>query len=123
MRKLFFLYIILSATIISAQNKSIFEGIETEYEMQISASNGKTPLWLNANKYGLSSIKGSNGYLRAAIRRDIKNDDQKKWGIGYGLDLVAAYNYSSPVFLQQLYFEGRYKRGTLTIGSKQQKWN
>ena len=121
MRKLFFLYIILSATIISAQNKSIFEGIETEYEMQISASNGKTPLWLNANKYGLSSIKGSNGYLRAAIRRDIKNDDQKKWGIGYGLDLIAAYNYSSPVFLQQLYFEGRYKRGTLTIGSKQQK--
>ena len=101
-----------------AQEKSIFSGIETEYEMQVSASKGKTPLWMNANKYGLSSIKSSNGFIRGAVKRDIKNDDDKKWGVGYGLDMAVAYNYQSSVMLQQLYFEGRYKRGYLTIGSK-----
>ena len=104
-----------------AKKSSIFDGIETEYEMQVSASNGNTPLWLNANKYGLSSVKSSNGFVRGAIKRDIRNDDSKKWGVGYGLDLAVAYNYQSSVMLQQAYLEGRYKRGSLTIGSKYQK--
>lgn len=118
MRKLFIIYILFCITSVFAQGNSIFSGIETEYEMQISASDGQTPLWLNANKYGLSSIKSSNGFIRGAIFRNIVNDADKKWGLGYGLDLAVAYNYQSPVLLQQLYVEGRYKRGTLSIGSK-----
>ena len=31
-------------------------------EAQASFSDGRTPLWLNANKYGLSSLDHTNGY-------------------------------------------------------------
>ena len=38
--------------------------IHYNVEMQGSFSKGKTPLWLNANKHGLSSLEKNNGYLR-----------------------------------------------------------
>ena len=38
--------------------------IELRTEAQLSASDGTTPLWLNANKYGLSSLDKTNGYAR-----------------------------------------------------------
>ena len=40
-------------------------------EVQGSYSRGKTPLWLNANRYGLSSLDKTNGYLRAALIRHL----------------------------------------------------
>ena len=97
------------------------DSISVSIETQVSASSGKTPLWLNANKYGLSSLKSSNGYLRATAERMLETDSQKKWGLGYGLDLVGAYNYTSSIFVQQAYVEGRYKLGVLSLGAKQQK--
>ena len=39
------------------------QGIEYKAEAQASVSDGTTPLWLNANKYGLSSLEKTNGYL------------------------------------------------------------
>ena len=36
-------------------------------EMQTTFSDNKSPLWLNANRHGLSSLDKTNGYLRAAI--------------------------------------------------------
>ena len=35
--------------------------IHYKVEMQGSVSNDKTPLWLNAKKYGLSSLEENNG--------------------------------------------------------------
>ena len=32
------------------------KGLEYDIEMQSTFSEGRTPLWLNANKYGLSSL-------------------------------------------------------------------
>ena len=83
------------------------------------SNGGKTPLWLNANKYGLSSLEKNNGYLRAAALRPLSVDNSKKWGIGYGLDLVGAVNYTSKAFVHQAYAEGRWLKGVLTIGSKE----
>ena len=96
---------------------SIFYMVEMQGSM--SFDGGKTPLWLNANKYGLSSLDKNNGYLRAATIRPLSVDNEKKWGIGYGLDLVGAVNYTSKAFVQQAYAEGRWLKGVLTIGSKE----
>ena len=57
-------------------------------EIQGSFSDGKTPLWLNANKYGLSSLDKTNGYVRGAIIRQINTDSARRWGIGYGIDVA-----------------------------------
>lgn len=90
-----------------------------EMQGSMSFDGGKTPLWLNANKYGLSSLEKNNGYLRAAAIRPLSVDNEKKWGVGYGLDLVGAVNYTSKAFVQQAYAEGRWLKGVLTIGSKE----
>lgn len=89
-------------------------------EMQASLATSHTPLWLNANKYGLSSLSSSNGYLRAAVERPLRKETEKKWDYAYGLDLALAYNYTSTFVVQQAYVEGRWLHGTLTIGSKEQ---
>lgn len=101
---------------------AVTEGLEYSLEMQSSTSfgDGRTPLWLNANKYGLSSLEKNNGYVRAAVLRPLSVDDEHKWGIGYGVDLAAAYNYTSTAIVQQAYVEGRWLKGVLTVGSKQQ---
>ena len=64
------------------------EGIEYKVELQGAMSNEKTPLWLNANRYGLSSLEKSNGYLRGALERPIERDAERRWGLGYGLDVA-----------------------------------
>ena len=64
------------------------KGLEYKVEMQGSFSKGKTPLWLNANKYGLSSLEAANGYVRGGIERSLSVDEERKFGLGYGLDLV-----------------------------------
>lgn len=95
--------------------------LEYKIEAQMTIGQGdNNPLWLNANKYGLSSVDKDNGYFRAALTRPIAQDSLRKWGIGYGVDLAAAYNNTSSFIVQQAYFEGRWRKGLLTIGSKQQ---
>ena len=88
-------------------------------EAQGSFCHGNTPLWLNANKYGLSSLEESNGYIRAGVARSIDKDNERKWGVGYAVDLACAANYTSSVIVQQAYAEGRWLHGTLTVGSKE----
>ena len=96
------------------------KGLEYKVEMQGSLSKGKTPLWLNANKYGLSSLETANGYLRGGIERPLSTDEGHKFGLGYGLDVVVPINYTSKAVIQQAYVEGRWWHGTLTIGAKEQ---
>ena len=78
-----------------------FKNIDYKVEMQGSFSNTKTPLWLNANKHGLSSLEATNGYIRTAINRPLSVDEERKWGIGYGLDVAVPVNYTSPAVVQQ----------------------
>lgn len=96
-----------------------FENVEYSAEMQYSLSDGKTPLWLNANRYGLSSIDKSNGYVRAAVERPLSVDEGHRWGIGYGVDAALTQGFDSRVILQQAYVEGRWLHGALTVGQKQ----
>ena len=80
-----------------------FDGVEYKVEAQASVSKGQTPLWLNANKYGLSSLDKTNGYFRAAVERPLSHDDERKWGVGYALDVAVPVHYSSKAIIQQAY--------------------
>lgn len=96
---------------------------ETEVMAELSgtASTGSyAPLWLTANRYGLSSVKQYSGYLRARVERDIANDSTRKWRVGYGLDLAVAVGHERVGIVQQAYVEGAWKMLRLTLGAKQQ---
>lgn len=98
---------------------NLTSGLNYKLEMQGSLSSGKTPLWLNANKHGLSSLKETNGYMRAALVRPLQTDSARRWGIGYGVGLVAATGYTSHFVVQQAFAELRWLHGSLSIGSKE----
>lgn len=95
------------------------EGLSYEIDMQSSISHGYTPLWLNANKYGLSSTEEANGYIRAGAGRPLSTDDDRKWGVGYCVDMAVPCNYTSDVIVQQAYVEARWLHGVLSVGSKE----
>ena len=73
----------------------LLKGLEYKVEMQGSLAKGRTPLGLNANKYGLSSLETANGYVRGGIERPLQTDEGRKFGLGYGLDVVLPINYTS----------------------------
>ena len=95
------------------------KGIHYNVEMQGSFSNEKTPLWLNANKFGLSSLEKNNGYLRGSVIRPLSTDSARRWGVGYGVDVAVPVNYTSHFVVQQAFVEARWLHGVLSVGSKQ----
>ena len=95
------------------------EGIGYKVEAQAGASNGVTPLWLNANRYGLSSLEEVNGYLRCGLVRPLQTDSARRWAVGYGVDVAVPVNYTSKVVVQQAFAELRWLHGVLTVGSKE----
>lgn len=97
----------------------MFDGLEYRLEAQASVSDGTTPLWLNANKHGLSSLESENGYLRGIIERPLGEDSLRHWGIGYGIDVAVPYHYTSNVVVQQAYGELRWLKGVLSVGAKE----
>ena len=106
---------------VQAQERSLFDSLAYRAELQTTVSGGDhNPLWLNANKYGLSSLKNMNGYLRGTIERPLALDNGRKWGVGYGLDVAVAAGFTSTFVVQQAYIETRWLKGTLTIGAKEQ---
>lgn len=96
------------------------DSIQYKVEMQGSFSKNQTPLWLNANKYGLSSLENANGYFRASLERPVEVDYERRWGVGYGLDVAVPINYTSNFVVQQAYADFRWLKGELTIGAKEQ---
>ena len=105
---------------VNAQERSLLDSLHYRAELQTTLASGDhNPLWLNANKYGLSSLKKTNGYLRGALERPLSADNGRKWGFGYGADLAVASGFTSKLIVQQAYVEGRWLKGTLTVGSKE----
>ena len=95
--------------------------IQLHTETQLTTSSGEfTPLWLQANRYGLSSLEKTNGYLRAALSRHVEADSLRQWRYGFCADLAAATGFTSTMVVQQLYGEIGWKKGLLTIGAKEQ---
>ena len=97
-----------------------FDGLRYCVEAQATVSDGQTPLWLNANHYGLSSLEKTNGYLRTAVFRPLSQDSLRQWGLGYGLDLAGTYHHTANPVVHQAFVELRWLHGTITVGSKEQ---
>ncbi|MBP3776177.1 MAG: hypothetical protein IJ552_03340 [Prevotella sp.] len=115
-----FLLYIIGTHAQAEDRRPLLDSLDYKVEMQASLSAGDhTPLWLNANKYGLSSLEKTNGYLRGALSRPLSRDDGRRWGIGYGLDVAVAGHYTSRLIIQQAYVEGRWLKGVLSVGSKE----
>ena len=93
--------------------------LEYRIDMQATFSKGKTPLWLNANRYGLSSLKEANAYLRGSLIRPLSTDNQRRWGVGYGVDLVLPTHFTSRFIVQQAFAEVRWLHGVLSVGAKE----
>ena len=95
--------------------------IEVRTEAQVTGATGDhNPLWLNANKYGLSSLKKGNGYVRVGAFRSLDNDADREWRWGAGADIAVAGGFTSTLVVQQAYGELQWLKGLLTVGSKQQ---
>lgn len=93
--------------------------VSYKVEAQGSFSKGQTPLWLNANRYGLSSLDKTNGYLRGQVVRPLHADSARRWGVGYGIDVAALVHYTSHVVVQQAFVEARWLHGVVSIGAKE----
>lgn len=72
---------------------NLCEGVEYGVEMQGSLSKGKTPLWLNANKYGLSSLDERNGYMRVNVIRPLAADSARRISSFYDVNLLNVLQY------------------------------
>ena len=115
------IYIIGIGDATAQEPLQLTDGLRYDLSMQGSVSSGDhTPLWMNANRYGLSSLEKSNGYLRAGVFRPLEIDSARRWGIGYGADGAIAYHFTSNFVIQQAYVEARWLKGVLTVGAKEQ---
>ncbi len=104
---------------VEAGKLELDKDVEWGVEMQASFSKGKTPLWLNANKHGLSSLERNNGYLRGSLIRPLSTDSARRWALGYGVDVAVPVNYTSHVVVQQAFVEARWLHGVLSVGAKE----
>lgn len=94
---------------------------ELRTEAQTTASSGDhSPLWLNSNKYGLSSVRPNNGFLRAGLFRSMERDTAHCWAWAAGADVALAYDFTSTAVIHQAFGELRWGAALLTVGSKEQ---
>ncbi|WP_055097738.1 capsule assembly Wzi family protein [Gabonia massiliensis] len=108
-----YIFFLLISQIVSAQF-----ALQYNIETNIITGNGKyTPFYLMNNRQGKISFKPNNGYLQALIHRDI--DTNKRFSYGFGLNIIGAYNNGSPIYLQQLYGDIKYRCLGLSIGAKE----
>lgn len=59
--------------------KLLGHNVSYKVEGQSTFSDHDSPLWLNANKYGLSSVSGNNGYIRVGAFRSTEADSAYNW--------------------------------------------
>lgn len=111
---------LLLATTVTAQVSRLGSDIGYKAEISGTLSDGDyAPLWLTANRYGLSSVENNAAYLRLAAARSVTADSLRRWRIGYGIDLAVPVNFTSNFVVQQLYADVQWRALRLTIGAKE----
>lgn len=94
------------------------DSIQYRAEIGTTLSSGEhTPLWLNANRFGFSSLERNNLWLRLSAFKHM--DEQKRFSWGAGIDMGVAYRFQSVFVPQQLYAEVRYRCLDAMIGAKE----
>lgn len=111
-------FLLLHAIVLSTAQASWNDSIRYKAEVNATfATGGTTPFWMVNNLQGLSSVTPDNGYVRLSAFHDMDHSRRFSWGAG--VDLAAAWNFSSPFIIQQLYGEVRYRCLDAMIGSKE----
>ena len=118
-RTILFVFLLVGALKASAQSR--WDGSTLTVGASATTSSGTyAPLWLTSNRYGVGSVGPTSAYSRITLERSMSHDADKTWQLGYGLDLVAAVHHERTLAVQQAYAMARWKRLTLTLGSRQQ---
>lgn len=83
-----------------------------------TASSGQfAPMWLTANRHGLSSTLPNSIYLQATALR--RYSQQRGFNYEWGIDLAAASGFTSAAIIHQLYGGVRYNCWQLSVGSRE----
>ncbi len=94
------------------------DSIRYNAEFGASLSSGAhTPFWLQSNRFGFSSLRRNNLYLRLGAFKDL--DKKKRFSWGAGIDLGVAHRFQSTFMPQQLYAEVKYRCLNAMIGAKE----
>ena len=107
------LLLIMFPHIIVGQNmwQDAIHNIEYKGEMEATCSDHSTPLWLNANKYGVSGTQGNFGLLKLGIKHDTKSDSSRNWRIGYQAEVAVGYGLDRNIVIPtNLYADIEYKK-------------
>lgn len=94
-----------------------------EVSAEVAIAGDKTPLWMTANRHGISGVSGDYGYLRAKVEGEGilgRKDKRHPWTYGYGVDLVGGYGMTgSKFFPAQAYLQANYRAIRFQIGMKE----
>lgn len=94
------------------------DSIRYHAEFAVSLSDGAhNPFWLQANRYGFSSLERNNLWLRLSAFKDMDRESRFSWGAG--IDMGVGHRTQSTFMPQQLYAEVRYRCLDAMIGAKE----
>jgi len=118
---IYFCVLFLDSFLVYSSGKldSVLSKPRISYNVEYSgvfANGSNAPLWLNANKQGISSITKNSGYVIVGI--SVPMFVNRAFACDYGLELVKSYNSNSDIHVQQAYIDLRYKAIQLSLGSK-----
>lgn len=121
-RKIFIALYALLLPFLSIKSQEVEWGnIRYDIQTDIVSSTGEhAPFWLTSNHHGLTSMENNNANLSIGLFRDFTPKKGFAWA--YGAEVIGAWKYASPLYLQQLYADIKYNSWELSVGSKE-RWS
>lgn len=86
-----------------------------------AAGGDYAPFWHVSGRQGLGSVDTGSGYMRVAVAGE-NGIGKSKWTMDWGLDLVAAENHTSALFVQQAYVDFNWRMISVSLGQKE-RWS
>ncbi len=116
--------IALSGVIAKAEDNLLSRLADTLHlrtELTATASHGDfAPYWMSNNRYGVASVGNNWGTMRLGISRRQESDVDRKWQMGWGLEVAPLLEKQNSRFVvQQAFFDVQYKKVRLSIGAKE----
>lgn len=95
--------------------------LSTRYEAGgLVGSGNYAPMWHTANRQGAWSLNSSQAQARIGVSGE-HNFSNSKINLQWGADIIGGYNLTSPIFVQQAYFDFNWKRLHISVGQKE-RW-
>lgn len=99
---------------------NMMDGFESTWVLKGCWNNQATPSQMLAGNDGMAYDEKSWGYWQSSSLRDIKVDDHRQWGVGFGIDWMRVMRHGKKDNKQmnQLYVDVRWKKALLSLGMK-----